>query len=788
MSLFHSLLYSQSGGATEVIEFSGATRFANGPVLDLDGEDWLRNQSHFFIDETTLGMSYSIGSETTINYATSSINDPHNYTKQGVLLDAAEGEDIDGLSIAKNGNDWCGFYGDRATGTIGMALRSGTFGEFTRYESNPVLDFTAETEAGYRYLRHPSKPIFRDGKWWIVVEGRQALTGASNRKIYAAYCEDTFPNLVNWTLVTTPIFDPANYPGTLIGGQEAWMPDIEVDENGRAWIVYWNFNQRSQSDSDKGVAGFSLLYCDAEDIGDAANWTPLNTIKPFIHQQGICGQWDQHEKQEASFLFLPNGEKYIYYNGKQATQNSYKINYYTLQRGTFLDEFDPNFFEEDWADESLNTDKWETSEVSGITVTEENGVLTIQADGSGDAALATVITNKSAIKRSENAIIVVECEFDRTNISGGDVQFGLFNADDSKSIRFGKASTYRTIQTLATQGSYTNNPTSSGVRFKIVLAGCYASFWEFINGVWVNLTTGAWLDISAWDNTDDLFFRIQAQNVSGQAYTATFKDVSIRTTDSLLIEPFNITTNIAAREKKLVLANGSALTAQEETALGNFVEACLDNGNWDLLINFLCLKLNETDSLRWLKKLVTATNNGATHGANGYTFDGTDDYIDSGINLRTSLKRYVTNNAGLSVFVHTAGDQAANRIILGGVAGSDGIRLYSNTTNRRFRVNSGTTNDPTVTGLFEDNKLYNIQRISNVAGGLQFYEDGVLQSISGGAGSSNVPNTNMLIGTETGLGNHFAGTLGFVAIYRPETTFNHAAWNTDVRQLLADLS
>ena len=97
-------------------------------------------------------------------------------------------------------------------------------------------------------------------------------------------------------------------------------------------------------------------------------------------------------------------------------------------------------------------------------------------------------------------------------------------------------------------------------------------------------------------------------------------------------------------EAQAVIDRMTGLTNDEKNAIATFVDAEVLNGNWALIDEFWCFKLiTEANSLiSWKTKI--ATNNGAVHGGSGFTFNGTNQYINSNYNLVNDSINLSQNN------------------------------------------------------------------------------------------------------------------------------------------------
>ena len=776
--------------------FSGNFLRASFPVLNKQlSDNSIRETCHFEIDDNTWGMSYQrnlLSGVDNVGWATSLKSNPHVYTQQvgSVLLNSSWATGPEGLKITKLGNDWCGLYTDRVTRKLGMATRSTTFGQFTDHGS-AILDFTALADKGYRYLRHVSAPKFWGGKWWATIEGRNYNATSpednrGNRKIWLIFSGDTFPNLVNWTIVETPIFDPDLYSGKFIGNSEPWTPTSMIYNN-RYYVMWWGLNMRANQDEDRGSASFNLMYSTDANLD---SWTFINRDSPFLQTQTVCGSGDaaQFESPE---LWMENGNIHVYYNGNSdidAEGLNYETGYYTMLKGSpFIDAVPANLVEDNFDDNSLDTTKWTYTPSSGITISETGGSLVITGDGSvTQSTPSEILKSKLSYKRNDKPVLVISFDLSFNVFTGGGCRIGLFNSDNSKYIAFGRGGSGTQITKLLSEGSYNTTVTVAANKFKIVISGCYAAFYQYTNGQWTDLdpdTTTRWRDVSTWSNNDDLYVKVLATNVSGTSFTATIDNMSLRQLDSPYVSPF-IISNRTSSIISSCLSNYSAVSSKEISALTTFITACINNGNWWDMVDGLVFKLNATDALKHLISGTSATNTSATKTANGFSFNGTNSSIDSGKNLRTVFGSS-NNRMALSAYVYAAGDQSANRTILGSNDGTNLTRLFY-TTSVGYGFSLNATSHGVFTGPFTDDTVYAMQRDYNESKAQKIYKNNIPMVYTGGNAFAAIPNANLLFGSIQTAGNFFAGTLSAGFMFKKIHDFE--AWNIDLRRLISDLT
>lgn len=124
----------------------------------------------------------------------------------------------------------------------------------------------------------------------------------------------------------------------------------------------------------------------------------------------------------------------------------------------------------------------------------------------------------------------------------------------------------------------------------------------------------------------------------------------------------------------------TGLTDPQQSALNTFINSQVTSGNHPL-IKFLHTYRwgTEANALISMIGTKTQTNNGATHGATGFTFDGTNDYIESNVTPSTDLSGQQDNLLVGAGVVST--NEVNNRYIFGGFGTGD-IGILENTTPR----------------------------------------------------------------------------------------------------------
>lgn len=785
MSLFHSLLAAGGG-----VRFSDGVFSPSNPVVLETVDDALRDQCIFEIDSNTWGMSYAVGLteiRAGVKYATAAKSNPHVWTKLNspfLVQSNPVGwdKDIDSGDIIKlDDGSWVMCYTDETTGKFGIATRTaGTFGAFTKHASNPVLDNTADTGAWNQYIRHASI-IKRGSTYYTFFEAREGAangSGVIERRIGKA----TSTDLVNWTLDDTPVFQKADFADTIfLSRNQFWMPHV-IEVNGIYYMSLLSFTE----DADISNAGGFYIATSP----DLETWTIMNTSYPLISVYRPCGDWDDHLIQEPS-LFYENGNFHIYFNGSSASSSSsYNIGYLTLSLGT-QPGIPADTFSDDFDDTTINPAKWNAQPQGGITLTEVGGRLLIQGDGSTQALveiLEGLTGYASNIPSSSMAF-----GYQREAIAGGDVRIGLFNSDNTTFVCFSTGTTLNTIRLRITVGgvsTFDNTVTYMGGRLKIAIEGCLVSFWEArADSEWTNITgAGVSERGTTYEETDlnaTLYPKILAANAT-TAYVVRVDDIVVKPYNDPFFDAYCLH-SFASEESGYIKYRLSSLTSQEQTALDTFVAACVDHGNWKVWNDDLwCFKFNATDAPKgW--KLKTATVNGPTHGSNGYSFDGVDDWILTNLNLKTDTVSFSQNRAMVSVYLYSVGSQTGTRYLFDANDGTDIVSLFHNGTDKRVRMNKITANNRIITGTFAADKVYNAIRSGSGSSAENLYIDGVLQSATGGNAATGTVNDALEIGRSVAASNYLEGVIGFVAVGRHFDTFDQAAWNTDLRAFLSSL-
>jgi len=245
--------------------------------------------------------------------------------------------------------------------------------------------------------------------------------------------------------------------------------------------------------------------------------------------------------------------------------------------------------------------------------------------------------------------------------------------------------------------------------------------------------------------------------------------------------------NIYSVEVQAVLDRMTGLSVEEENSIVKFVNAEVDNGNWNLIDEFYMFALNdEVNALTgWKEK--TATNNGATHTPSGFTFNGSTDYINSNWNPSTDGNEYQTNDALAGVYVlnGTFSSLFGAYETAPPIGGSSVLNLYGSITDI-YRINSEGSANTQFPNHMSGNSLIYIDRTwfedTNA------YINGVLK-VEGNNSVTIPPDLNIYIGARNQDGvavTHSATELSSF-IVGAGIGFDHSSHYTNMITLLTEL-
>ena len=202
---------------------------------------------------------------------------------------------------------------------------------------------------------------------------------------------------------------------------------------------------------------------------------------------------------------------------------------------------------------------------------------------------------------------------------------------------------------------------------------------------------------------------------------------------------------VATPEADAVVARMTNLSAAEETAVRNFVNGCVDDGNWAKLDEFFCFALNQTDALTGFKAFTATipilgdpvfTLNGITLGT------GVNNHIDTDVRLPLA-PNYNLNDSEAGVYLHTQPAWGSgNNDLFGTQSGLTAPRLRmrhrgDDTNDFAASINGTATVNSPLSVASMDNTLYTLKATASAA---ELYFNGVLQPDAVGA-QPTVPTT-----------------------------------------------
>ena len=200
----------------------------------------------------------------------------------------------------------------------------------------------------------------------------------------------------------------------------------------------------------------------------------------------------------------------------------------------------------------------------------------------------------------------------------------------------------------------------------------------------------------------------------------------------------------------------NALAVGEEDFIREYINREVIAGRLQQLDSFSCFGLADEANALWdWVRLTSMTNNAAVKQADGFSFNGTTAFIDTGFNPSVDGVNYSLNDAQAAAFVKTNNDIATNRFLF-----SSDIQLelqQQPASNRlRQRLNSGNRfedGEP----YFTDNSLYtSIRETSSI---IRVYKNGSILPGTSNTISSDIPNQAVVIGSDSAFSTNFNGTL-----------------------------
>lgn len=228
-------------------------------------------------------------------------------------------------------------------------------------------------------------------------------------------------------------------------------------------------------------------------------------------------------------------------------------------------------------------------------------------------------------------------------------------------------------------------------------------------------------------------------------------------------------------EAQAVINRMTGLTDNEKTYISTFVDAEVANGNWTLIDEFWCFGLVTAANalVGWISK--TATNNGATKTANGFSFNGTSDYIDSNYNPNVDSINYVQDDAMIEAYMYSTSSEG---VLMGALAGEN-VQMRQRTTGQFF--NSGTFNQSVAIQALD---LASFSRINST--NVTVRKNGVTEATPAIV-STGIPTGSFYIGARSGgTALYFGGVLSTVLI-GAAIGFDHSSHNTNINTLLTSL-
>lgn len=222
----------------------------------------------------------------------------------------------------------------------------------------------------------------------------------------------------------------------------------------------------------------------------------------------------------------------------------------------------------------------------------------------------------------------------------------------------------------------------------------------------------------------------------------------------------------------------------EQAAVNTFVIAEKASGNWSLIDEFYLMSLGATNGLIGAKSKSATAFGGITWDVNGATFNGINAYIDTDFNPSVDGVNYTLNDA-LALSVNSAVPINNNQSLWGAfsLVTPAGMGAWKNGGQFRALANSSNFNS----GLLfdEHDSLNGFVRTSNSALKLIQGTDEADFSLP----AAILPNDTVFIGAANDAGSpiHYGDSSISSLVIGAGVGFNHAAHNTNVRNLLTDL-
>lgn len=237
------------------------------------------------------------------------------------------------------------------------------------------------------------------------------------------------------------------------------------------------------------------------------------------------------------------------------------------------------------------------------------------------------------------------------------------------------------------------------------------------------------------------------------------------------------------------------LTADEENFIAAFVDAEVANGNWgtnaanytdSLYDAFWCFGLvTEANALIDMHQVLklTAVNSGATKVSDGFSFNGTTNFINTTFIPSTDGVNYTLNDAMVECFVHTFTSPTGRQEMIIGVLDGLNNTLFQkqagNTTANVMNASSGVGTSVTFSRALYGLTRTTATRSDSLKDGVSYFNES--QS------SQALPAIRIEVGRRAGSGDiPFDGIIS-TAMIGAGVGFDQVGHNTNVRNLLTSL-
>lgn len=249
-------------------------------------------------------------------------------------------------------------------------------------------------------------------------------------------------------------------------------------------------------------------------------------------------------------------------------------------------------------------------------------------------------------------------------------------------------------------------------------------------------------------------------------------------------------------EAQDVLDRFTGLSGIEEAAIITLVDSEVANGNWGLKANgyvdglydaFWCFGLGtEAQALtQWHPTSIAlgAVNNGATKGANGFQFTGTE-WIDTGFNPSTDGVNFLLNNALWGIFLKdNPSPNSQNMTLMTARDASARSQIQTNTPDVNYGANENNSRTH-ISGAIANNSLALCYRTA--VNSVSYSLNGTVQD-SDVLASTLIPNSVFEIGRRPDNASTFLiGTVSS-AIIGATNGFDQSGFNSNLVTLLTSL-